>query len=183
MHKLRNIWHSEPQENYANPTSRPHPPPLSFPQSLSGNPYWIMLALIRLTQTGFPLIKPALAGCKQGTAGMTRTRVTGLRDVARCPIWASVPFTDYHKHLLFCDLLLSTATGSTTTGPTGWSTPTPKYPSFPFATLPDTISHSPAARLDSRLKTAGMTTGECGNAVNLYKAWIQVTKKDKMTKL
>ena len=74
------------------PTPRPHllrrhsrTPPLSFPQSLSGNPYWIMPTLIRLTQTGFPLIKPAPAGCKQGTPGMTRTRVAGLRDVARRP--------------------------------------------------------------------------------------------------
>ena len=73
------------RHSHTPPPSFPHPsaviptllhrhsrtPPLSFPQSLSGNPYWIMPTLIRLTQTEFPLIKPAPAGCKQGTAGMT----------------------------------------------------------------------------------------------------------------
>ena len=58
------------------PLSFPHPP-LSFPQSLSGNPYWIMPALIRLTQNGFPLKSLPLQACKQGTAGMTRTKYCG----------------------------------------------------------------------------------------------------------
>ena len=40
-------------------------------------------------------------------------------------------FTDYHKHLLFCALPLSIATGSTTKRPAGWSTTTLKYPIIP----------------------------------------------------
>ena len=80
MHKFRNIWHSAPQESHATPTPQPHPsatplrchsrtPRCHSRSLLSGNPYWIMPALIRLT----------------------RTRVTGLRNVARRLIWASVP--------------------------------------------------------------------------------------------
>ena len=54
-----------------------------------------------------------------------------------------------------------------------------QIPIIPSRYDPHTISHSPVTKLDSRLKTAGMTTGEYGNddgglpnVGNLYSAFI-----------
>ena len=131
------------------PPSFPHPsavipalfrrhsctPPLSFPQSLSGNP------CIGLCRRYLSAVTPPCCHSRSLLSGNDHIglcqRVIQLHaNWIRRPIWASVPLHRCHKHLLFCDLPLSTATGSTTTGPTGWSTTTPKYPSFPLATIP-----------------------------------------------
>ena len=53
-------------------------PPLSFPQYLSGNPYWIMPTLIRLTQTGFPLKSMPLQVVSRGLPLQAVSR--GLRE-------------------------------------------------------------------------------------------------------
>ena len=152
------------RRGHTNPSATPlhrhsRTPPLSFPQYLSGNPYWIMPALILHPPPSFlhpPAVIPAPLRRHSRTprrhsrippavipAVFKRESILDYAGVN--PAYAMLqdaqfgylyPFTDYHKHLLFCDLPLSTATGSTTTGPTDWSTTTPKYPSFPLATNP-----------------------------------------------